>query len=135
MSGLKLDVEPFLEFVGAQLDEDEAAATSIPDRLGPEWVADAREVYTADAAAREIVHQTWSRGIAEHIARYDPARVLREVKGIREIIHKAVQYEQDGASPGGNVFGYHATGLFTALRHIAESRYADRPGYRGEWRP
>lgn len=137
MSGLRLDVEPFLEFLGAQLDEDERMATNDGRLRGDVWTALERNpsqvTWDIIGTGGEIASALgWE---ARHIARHDPARVLREVDGIRQIIHKAVQYQQDGASPGGNVFGYHATGMFTALRHIAEARYADRPGYRDRWRP
>lgn len=158
MGGLMLEVEPFLEFLGAQLDEDERVAQAADDEGESPWtinhdrrVPDDEDVYLDTGTRHSSSLGGWTVTIgktcgcctagaiappfAEHIVRNHPRRVLREVEGIRQIIHKAVQYEQDGASPGGNVFGYHATGLFTALRHIAEARYADRPGYRDAWRP
>jgi hypothetical protein len=59
---------------------------------------------------------------AAHIARHDPARVLREVEAKRAIVAAVAE------SPG------EATGLGVAMLHLA-AVYADHPDYRQEWRP
>jgi hypothetical protein len=68
---------------------------------------------------------------AEHIARWDPDRALREVEAKRRILDAYEQREEEGQHV--DVFGYHATGLLLAVRMIAEV-YADQPGYREDWR-
>lgn len=75
-----------------------------------------------------------SREQARHIARWDPARALGDIAADRRIIQMFEQRAQEGRQPGGEVFGYHATGLLIAIRCRAEV-YADRDGYREEWRP
>ena len=65
---------------------------------------------------------------AGHIVRHDPARVLAEVAAKRRIV--------DGLADADPYSGY-ITATFTAedaLRLLALP-YADRPGYREEWRP
>jgi hypothetical protein len=66
---------------------------------------------------------------AQHIARHDPARVLREVAAKRAVLD-AYRAERDGGF-GGSGF---TEGLEFTLRHAAVA-WDDHPGYREEWRP
>jgi hypothetical protein len=72
---------------------------------------------------------------AEHIARHDPARVLREVDSFRKIIAeygparpKGLETQSE-ARHGGILDAYRAALLILA------AIFDDRPGYREEWRP
>jgi hypothetical protein len=115
-----------ITWLRAQLDDDERVA-----RLWPEhdWRAVGDEVVsTEDLVVAES-------GAAEHIARWDPARVLALIADVRRMIRMFEQRADEGQQPGGQVFGYHATGMGTAIRCITEGLYADREGYRDEWRP
>jgi hypothetical protein len=82
---------------------------------------------------------TWSddlsaTDVAEHIARHDPARVLAEVGAKRRIIDLFAGVASElGDVPVSPYEGY-ASGLRDAVRLLALP-YADRPGYRDEWRP
>lgn len=70
--------------------------------------------------------------VAGHIARWDPAHVLAEVGAKRRILD---EFEAaDAAAEFPNLDGGRAEGLGRAVRLLALS-YADRPGYREEWRP
>jgi hypothetical protein len=60
--------------------------------------------------------------------------LLADVDAKRRIVDGCLLRGEQGQQPGGEVFGYHATGMLTAIRILAEV-YADRPGYREEWRP
>lgn len=63
-----------------------------------------------------------------HAALHDPARVLREIDAKRRIVNAIADADPDSA---------YITATFTAwdvLRLLALP-YADRPGYREEWRP
>ncbi len=64
---------------------------------------------------------------AQHIARWNPARVLAECAAKRELIWMANPY--DFADDGGTGMSEHADEI---LRTLALP-YADRPGYRQEW--
>jgi hypothetical protein len=155
------------EFLTAQLDEDEAiarAATPAPWRsavssdgrsrvLGgphvrPGQTSDNRivcrdGVYPADWPT-EIVN---SKVDAVHIARHDPARVLREVAVKRRVLarHRLATDEDLGwSSYVGACFGCGTYGEFAdartpdvndcpELRDLA-APYGDRPGYKPAWR-
>lgn len=66
---------------------------------------------------------------AMHIARHDPARVLREVEAKRLILAWCVRMD-----PEPNVGGVLAGEARRITRWLALP-YADRDGYREEWRP
>jgi hypothetical protein len=113
-------------FLAARLDEDEAAAKA--------WLP----FGNPDAAARE------------HIARHDPARVLREVEAKRAIIgeqtsdHAPVESEYGGLTCRTCVAwqddeGVHEFGISIPERwpcrvaRAAAAVYSDHPDYDPEW--
>lgn len=95
-----------VEFLRARLDEDEKAAKA--------WLP----FGNSDAADRD------------HIARHDPARVLREVDAKRRLI----QLYEAQMETGGFVGTFYANTAEPSLRLLALP-YADDPEYREEWRP
>ena len=111
-------MDDLVTWLRAQLDEDERYAREA--RPGP-WTADGGMVYV-NHPTDEVVNYTES---AEHIARWDPARVLREVEAKRKIID---ELERCGPTTDGHA------GLRFAVQCLALP-YADRSGYRDEWRP
>ena len=84
------------EKLAAYLDEDEAAAKYIEDHSEP-W----RGRWEADENHRLRTYNGWTLavpgtpdgefapGVLAHIARHDPARVLREVEAVRAIIRES----------------------------------------------
>jgi hypothetical protein len=87
----------------------------------------------------------WGGGIddetAEHIARWDPARVLAEVDAKRRILDEVVEdatgldmsVDLDRRTrPRDEVTEPY---LGDVLVRLLALPYADRPGYREEWRP
>jgi hypothetical protein len=117
-------MDELVEWLRAQLDEDEQAARRAGDsfrQVGETGVIVAIE----GDRAEECASANWA-GIAEHIVRHDPARVLREVDAKRQMIgaieHLLVQVDDPFADAKG------------VLRLLALP-YADRPGFREEWRP
>jgi len=98
-----------IEFLNARLDEDEARARAAADEKREVWQVEDESDWEEDA---DVWHQWpgWIVGVnpkrgpnetvidrdpdhdgraARHIARHDPARVLREVKGKRELVRIA----------------------------------------------
>lgn len=128
-------------FLRARLDEDEAAA------VAPEtWTA--FEENESTGTRRVDVDHSFERVVActrawrgVHIARHDPARVLREVEAKRQIVdlHRPVQRRSTGSS-GGAIEDCQVCDHFPAqypcptLRLLALP-YADHPDYREGWRP
>lgn len=129
--------DEFLQWLREQLDDDERTARAATD--GP-WTTMGQRVLdpsppsnrlgigmaVGHAAASADYNET-----AEHIARHDPARVLREIEAKRQIVDLH----------GGNLnidltfcsHCEHAMPCPTLL--MLALPYADRPGYRDEWRP
>lgn len=70
------------------------------------------------------------RATTEHIARHNPARVLREIEAKREIVRQANLYLCD-SGPG---CGYRTKHGHNVLRLLALP-YADHPDYQETWRP
>jgi hypothetical protein len=140
-------MDELVRWLGEQLDEDERIARAATD--GP-WVAEVSGetgncVIPADAqSTREYVARTQLYAAAfdaEHIARHDPARVLREIDAKRRLVelHHAEQVEAINAD-GDERSGYWCFECdgepfpCRTLRLLALP-YADRPGYREEWAP
>lgn len=117
----------------AQLDEDERLAPF----GAPAWSVTGRRNVADDNG--DTVAMAADRAEADHIARWDPARVLREVEAKRRIIelHPLVTYTDE--EPGyRQILNDHTCpgrqAPCTTLRLLALP-YADRPGYRQEWAP
>ena len=139
-------MDDLVRWLAEQLDEDERiarAATSGPwtldDESYPETVYSAAKVdvvaggrWGGEASVFE------STADAQHIVRHDPARVLREIDAKRKLLalHEPGETEYvDGdvcmvCSERGEGPYYPCV----TLRLLALP-YADRPGYRDEWRP
>lgn len=86
-----------VDFLRARLDEDEAVARRAHEYASPEWHLDGEygetvlwwppefhTPYEEDKHWRGLAVD--ASGIAPHIARHDPARVLAEVEARREIV-------------------------------------------------
>jgi hypothetical protein len=114
----------------AQLDEDERIARSagLASWQNVDMDGELRDDVNAGTVAYTPRVETRA-----HIARHDPARVLREIDAKRDIVgdlaevirwaeRKSLDY-QDGADV-----------CERTLKRLALP-YADSPGYREEWRP
>lgn len=130
-----------VEFLRARLDEDEQAAraasgghlTGAGDwSFGP---GNADGVHTA--AGTPVTRFTWPYE-GEHIARHDPARVLRDIETKRAIVDRYEQAEQradarlhDGLSSELDDEVAERLALEWVVRQLATA-YADHPV---EWKP
>ncbi|NED73352.1 hypothetical protein G3I51_13565 [Streptomyces sp. SID9944] len=83
-------------------------------------------------AKATIVTASWLD--ADHIAEWDPARVLREIDAKRQLLS---QYEALAA--GVLVLTSGTQEILSEYRRVIlpslAAAYSDRPGYREEWRP
>jgi hypothetical protein len=113
-----------LAFCRARLDEDERAARRAGDsfrQIGETGVI----VATDGDRAEECASANWA-GIAEHIVRHDPARVLHDVEAAR----KRLTALADAIEAGHDSYDLAATLLPYELLP-----YADHPDYQEGWRP
>lgn len=124
------DISRLIAFVRARLDEDEAAAMAASDGPWTAWrgrpglgLRQLEHAVTlpgqAAGSLAPIATASWLD--AEHIARHDPARVLREVAAARGIL---AEYERRA---GGGGYGYQA-GLGFVIEQMARA-WSDHPGY------
>lgn len=146
-----------VQFLRDRLDEDEAVARGTtmpldwhqgPSDDDPEWAGDEMVLmwppefhtpYEQDKHWRGLTADP--AGLAAHIARYDPARVLREVEAKRKITEC---HEPWVAGNGDTICGRcgreHIDGRpgghfpCQTLRLLALP-YSDHPDYRQEWAP
>ncbi|MGW4757738.1 DUF6221 family protein [Streptomyces chartreusis] len=129
-------MDELVEWLSEQLDEDKrmAQAATWCEEAGA-WHAapspfGARDKgqrwYVEDAMDDGVVSHVDPRasddqGAARHIAEWDPARVLREIDAKRRIL--ATLREEGGDR------------MFADIFQLLALPYADRPGYREQWRP
>lgn len=122
-------MDDLVAWLRAQLDEDERVAKAADSgRWLPEGKGISFEFYADEFPDGEA----WAYLVADtkanqwHITNWAPARVLAEVEAKREILESAAVLDDwDGGNP------YMAARIIRALA----LPYADRDGYRAEWRP
>ena len=140
------------EFLKARLDEDEAAALAWPeDERGWKPVGNrnlrygsgrSEQVGAVDVSGRVL--DWWERiyvrrdidGLTGHIARHDPARVLRDVAAKRAILEMHTWTASlDGCWSCSGDHGADPTPApCGTLRHLA-AVYAVHPDYNTKWAP
>ena len=134
-------MDDLIAFVRARLYEDEAAAKVAANVAGPEWtwktgVDDFDEVtdYVMSKGGAHLIDTMGGvESEAPHVARHDPARVLREVKAKRAILAAyAPVAKNDGRGEPEYAFGW-ADGLGMAVRALA-AIWDGHPDFRPEWK-
>jgi hypothetical protein len=128
----------------AQLDDDERVARAAAD-YGAEWTYSSGSIFPGDDSRHPGAIATGTYGeleeqYGEHIARHDPARVLRQVERDRRILDDIVDRIdglEDAADHEYRVQPRTESEVYVsdALVRLLALPYADRPGYRDEWRP
>ena len=134
-------------FLSARLDEDEAAAKaaastdhttlfSKPDMFAAEWRShDSAVMVESDAGP--VVYDEGVPTVAQaaHIARHDPARVLREVVAKRSLIEDHTGQCCVNDTCCGEIAGYFDSeaGDPCPVLLVLAAIYSDHPDYRQEW--
>ena len=139
-----------IEFLRARLDEDEAGvrALKVPHDWhtgpgdDPDWTNECMVLMWPPEFHTPYERDKHWRGetvadpeTATHIARHDPARVLREVEAKRRVLDAYVEVaEMDTPDPEPEFAYGRAVGLGEVIRLLALP-YNDHPDYRQEWAP
>lgn len=133
-------MDDLIAFVTARLDEDEATAREAVG-LTECWIAEEPAIGVVLVDGEPLIegHIT---GLTAHIARHDPARVLREVAAKRGILaehqHEKVEYPAGGHPFGCGLceydreYGMNGDGWCKTVRLVAAA-WSDHPDYRQEW--
>ncbi|MET8278287.1 DUF6221 family protein [Micromonospora sp. NPDC005174] len=133
-------MDDFVIWLRVQLDDDERVAKIAADRY-PHWATtdEGDVVQVGTGGSGYLANGPWGTSlfeVGEHIARHDPARVLAEVDAKRRILdihHDDGHGDCDGC--GLDAIGLHVHQLDECPTLLALAlAYADRPGYRDEWR-
>jgi hypothetical protein len=128
----------FVQWLGIQLDEDERIAR---EATQGDWVW-SREFVTPPGYHHRTIGPL-EPGDAAFIAEYNPARALREIGAKRRLLELHRRDNFNGASKyttcvecsqGYEVHEWGPKYPCGTVRLLALP-YADRPGYRDEWRP
>ena len=127
------------EFIDARITEDERSATDVRP-AGPQWHVDIEPWLTngigvVDGADESVAVAIYNH-IAEHIARYDPARVLAECAAKRAILalHKPIGvqgfpvWKCKGCDQSPVRWDYYEAYPCGTIRALA-AVWADHPGY------
>lgn len=116
------------EFIRARLDEDEQIALAAGDsRRTPgqdRWEFGNMQVRAQDSYGVLVVGHTWPRE-GEHIARHDPASVLRDIAARRRILAAAERVEENG--------GWHISGQGVEIIYALAERWNTHPDYQPGW--
>jgi hypothetical protein len=127
------------EFLAARLDEDEAAAKACqsPSPWSPGTGLPGDSWIVTDDTGEPVVYDEGTPTVEEarHIARHDPARVLREVEAKRKILDR---WAKSAADPRDIRLVAHADlegnlALLWVVRQLA-AVYSDHPDYDPAWR-
>lgn len=114
-------------FLAARLDEDEAALGYVEP--GP-WTSSGPYVGSASG----IIAQARHTETGAHIARHDPARVLREVEAKRAMLALHNAFSNPASLVERALWPSIREALLCILRDAA-AVYSDHPDYRQEWAP
>lgn len=133
------DPDALVAFVRARLDEDEATARAVgvPDiwRADSSWAAELLNPLPSQRHEHPGYVPMITQADLDHIARHDPARVLREVEAKRELLAwylRALEFEQRPGSPFQVPFATREV-LEKVLRILANA-WDSHPDFREEWR-
>lgn len=154
-----------VQFLRARLDEDEAEARAAAEKAGSgDWRYQPDDNYVSwiehDERASPTNRETWwplvteaasyvgdtiDREVADHIARHDPARVLREVEAKRQLIEEHPSaLGWDGSQADATVCrtcaenstdgGLNGDPYPCRTLRLLALPYTDHPDYRDDWR-
>ena len=130
-----IDTMTLTEFLLSRIAEDEQAARDVSIAESSRWHHSRDGVYGMGFVSRRIAMlDTGNRvpaGAGEHIARWDPARVLAECEAKRRIVNMwADSFGQWNATQADAARAQKDS----TLRFLALP-YADHPDYQEAWRP
>ena len=149
-------MDDLARWLGAQLDEDERIAQGAdpgPWKNNSLGRHDQSVIKLGPPTSASLIQFDGSRAAANgaHVARHDPARVLREIDAKRQLLddftvtarirdEAAMRIKAAGDHPDPKDLetwdrAQREAAILEGPVKLAASPLADRPGYREEWRP
>jgi uncharacterized protein DUF6221 len=137
------DMNDLMQFLRDRLAEDEHAARAATwdEWDSAHWTARppqaAYERYTVadhldDGVVVVTPENAEADGVGQHIARHDPARVLRDVEATRRILG---EHDTEGWKIGDRVRDCQWNKRPCTTLRLLALPYSDHPDYRDDWRP
>jgi len=120
-------MDELIEFVAARLDEEQYLAQDLARGHPGPWSADTPSS-VCDSGGKVVVQDEYHWSAIPHIARHDPARVLRDVAADRKLLAEWQQAEADSAEDDDQWKAGFAAGLRDAVLHRAK-RFSGHPDY------
>jgi hypothetical protein len=133
-------IDEMITFVRLQLDEDEQKALAIDAKEWAEdssWFKDMLDPLPSQRRERPGWLPMITVEDVRHIARHDPARVLREVEARRRLIDQYEAMRAGVEAAAGTILAGAAKvrlGAYEMAVKIMALPYSDHPGFREEWR-
>lgn len=146
MKGIKKSdgtvMDGLIAFLRARLDEDERAARTAAEPYGKRWWwnttwgllkgdPDDSEAVSVFSVGEDTIAAVWSE-VGPHMARHDPAFVVRDVEAKRRLLDEYERMERSAATSLGRA--QLEGGLSGVIRLLAAS-YDLHSDYRPHWRP
>jgi len=127
-------MQDLIAFTEARLDEEEEAAQDTARGNPGPWSLD--HAWIRDATGETVVmdEYRWGGSAFTHIARYDPARVLREVAAKRARLDAYIAANAAVQRHGDLYMTGVAHGLAVAVKGDAAS-WDNHPDYKQAWAP
>jgi hypothetical protein len=135
------------DFVAARLDEDEAIAKAVEDNSAPfngQWYNDeGHALRTANDWVLAYQHHgvTFPPGLLDHLARHDPARVLREAEAMRSVLKRRADLDEQMSTVARDPSQRHNLPMITSPAYaldIVLRRFAlaheHHPDFQEHWR-
>lgn len=145
--------DDIVAFITARLDEDERLARAVEDNSAPwvgQWKVDGEHALRTynDWVLASHFPEPFRPGFLTHVARHDPARVLRGVEAKRQILNKVAAWQHqrlyDDTDENAGPYSCSRDGhtcecgvleqQLDVLRPTA-SEWSTHESYREEWKP
>lgn len=134
-------MDELIAFVAARLDQEEAIARAAASVAGPDWTwdPDSRDGYlrTPDGTIMADALHVEDDQFRPHVARHDPARVLRDVAAGRRLLanYEEIALPDPDASPQERALRMVVAEVVRMLILDRAAVWCDHPDYRQEWAP
>ncbi|NUS76695.1 MAG: hypothetical protein HOV70_10910 [Streptomyces sp.] len=130
-------MDDLVQFLRDRLAEDKQSAEQAAAEYGADWRYDGDHGYVVARRESDMV-ATGSQDYldpfhGDHIARHDPARVLREVEAKRRTVDLLAPIVADESYQGPDYYG--GVDACEKALFLLALPYADHPDYQETWRP
>ncbi|WP_405611291.1 DUF6221 family protein [Streptomyces sp. NBC_01508] len=130
-------MDELVQFLRARYDEEAALASEATQETTGRWTTRETgngDTFVEDDDGAQILPTVRTLGVPQyqHIARHDPARVLRGIEAKRAIV---VEHDTESWAIGDRLHDCQWTKWPCRTLRLLAAEYADHPDYQEAWRP